>query len=64
MREEDKPEIRKLLLFRDMSAENFERLMQAAYAQAFPAQLELIRQGEPADFLHIMMEGTVELFSG
>ncbi|MBU4530535.1 MAG: helix-turn-helix domain-containing protein [Hoeflea sp.] len=64
MREEDKPEIRKLLLFRDMSTENFDRLMQAAYAQTFPAQLELIRQGEPADFLHIMMEGTVELFSG
>ena len=64
MRDQDKPEIRKLPLFRDMSPENFETLMQAAYAQSFPAQLEMIRQGEPADFLHIMMEGTVELFSG
>jgi len=64
MRDEDKPEIRKLALFRDMSPDNFETLMQAAYAHAFPAQLEMIRQGEPADFLHIVMEGTVELFSG
>lgn len=46
-----------------MDAGNFETLMQAAYAQAFPAQLEMIRQGEPADFLHIVMEGTVELYS-
>ena len=64
MREEDKPEIRKLALFRDMDPENFETLTQAAYAQTFPAQLEMIRQGESADFLHIVMEGTVELFSG
>mgnify|MGYP003675994575 CR=1 FL=1 len=63
MRDEDKPEIRKLPLFRDMSPENFETLMQAAYAQAFPAQLEMIHQGDPADFLHVVMEGTVELFS-
>lgn len=63
MREEDKPEIRRLPLFRDMSPANFEKLMQAAYAQSFPAHLEMIRQGESADFLHIMMEGTVELFS-
>lgn len=64
MRNEDKPEIRKLTLFRDMSTENFDTLLQGAYAHVFPAQLELIRQGEPADFLHIVMEGTVELFSG
>lgn len=64
MRDEDKPEIRKLPLFRDMAEENFETLTQAAYAQSFPAQLEMIRQGEPADFLHVVMEGTVELFSG
>ena len=64
MRDADKPEIRKLTLFRDLSAENFEILTQAAYAQSFPAQLEMIRQGEPADFLHVVMEGSVELYSG
>lgn len=64
MRDVDKPEIRKLPLFSTMSAENFESLMQAAYAQAFPPRLEMIHQGEQADFLHIVMEGTVELFSG
>lgn len=64
MRPHELPEIRRLPLFRDMSAENFEALMQGAYAQSFPAGLEMIRQGDPADFLHVVMEGAVELFAG
>jgi len=64
MRDQDKSRIRKLPLFHDMQTEHFDALMQAAYAQSFPAQLDMIRQGEPADFLHIVMEGTVELYSG
>jgi len=63
MREVDKTEVRALPLFRDISAENFDILTQAAYAQAFPAKLELIRQGESADFLHIVVEGAVEMYS-
>jgi len=43
--------------------ENFEVLMQAAYLQTFPAQLELIREGDPADFLYITIEGSVDLFA-
>lgn len=63
MRAQDLPEIRHLPLFRDMTQGNFETLMQGAYAQSFPAALELIRQGDPADFLHVVMEGTVELYA-
>ncbi|MCY0147366.1 helix-turn-helix domain-containing protein [Hoeflea sp. G2-23] len=63
MRDQDKPEIRKLALFRTMAQPHFDTLMQAAYAQAFPAQLDLIQQGESADFLHIVMDGTVELYA-
>lgn len=62
MRESDLPEIRHLPLFRDMLQAQFEALMQGAYAQNFPAGVELIRQGDPADFLHIVVEGAVELF--
>ncbi len=40
---------------------NFDALMQGAYTQGFPAGLELIRQGDPAEFLHIVIEGAVEL---
>ena len=64
MRPQELPEIRHLPLFRDMLQANFEALMQGAYAQSFPAGLELMRQGDPADFLHVVMEGAVELYAG
>lgn len=63
MRSSDLPEVRELALFESMSADNFETLMRGAYLQTFPAQLELISEGDPADFLYIVIEGTVELFA-
>lgn len=63
MRAEELPEIRHLHLFRDMSQANFEALMASSYAQNFPQGLEMIRQGDPSDFLHIVLEGAVELFA-
>jgi CRP/FNR family transcriptional activator FtrB len=46
-----------------MSEENFELLMQAAYLQTVPPQLELISEGDSADFLYIVIEGCVELYA-
>lgn len=63
MRSSDLPDVRALSLFRSMSDENFDALMQAAYLQTFPAQLELIREGDPADFLYVVIEGCVELYA-
>ncbi len=63
MRQQDMPEIRRLPLFRDMLQASFDGLMQGAYAQVFPDALTLIHQGEAADFLHVVVEGAVELFS-
>jgi len=63
MRQEELPEIRHLPLFHDMALENFEALVEKSYAQNFPAGLELIRQGDPADFLHVVLEGSVELYA-
>lgn len=63
MRPEELPEIRRLHLFRDMTQASFETLMASSYAQNFPQGLELIRQGDTADFLHIVLEGSVELFA-
>ncbi|MCC7320630.1 MAG: helix-turn-helix domain-containing protein [Rubellimicrobium sp.] len=61
MRDEEKPGIRRLPLFREMSQETFDSLMQVSYAQNFPPQLDLFGQGDRADFLHIIVEGMVEL---
>lgn len=61
MREHDLPEIRALELFRTMSEESFAELMHAAYLQIFPAQMQLIAEGDLADFLFVLIEGRVEL---
>ena len=63
MRSSDIPEIRSLRLFESMSDSAFESLMQAAYLQTFPAQLDLIREGDPADFLYVLTEGCVEMYA-
>ncbi len=62
MRVDDLPEIRQLDLFASMSEEHFEELMKAAYLQNFPAQVELIAEGDTADFLFFVIEGCVELY--
>jgi len=56
-------EIRSLPLFNHVAEENFDTLMRGAYVQNFPPQIELVTEGEPADFLHIVVEGCVELFA-
>ncbi|MTH33709.1 helix-turn-helix domain-containing protein [Paracoccus limosus] len=61
MRDEEKPAIRSLPLFREVSTQTFEGLMAVSYSQAFPPQLDLFTQGERADFLHILVEGSVAL---
>ena len=58
------PEIRALPLFHNMADENFDALMRAGYVQTFPPQVELISEGDPSDFLHVVVEGTIELFAG
>lgn len=63
MRADDLPEIRELQLFEHVSAENFSELMNAAYLQNFPAQVQLITEGDHSDFLFIVVEGCVELFA-
>lgn len=63
MRPGDIPEIRVLDLFAGMSNENFQDLTRAAYIQTFPPQVDLITEGDPADFLHVVISGSVELYS-
>lgn len=64
MLERDFPEIRALPLFSGIEIENFERLMRGAYLQTFPPQVELIREGDPSDFLYVLVDGMVEMFAG
>lgn len=57
-------ELRKLDLFANMQETQFNALMRGAYVQNFPPAIELITEGEPSDFLYVVLEGSVELFAG
>jgi CRP/FNR family transcriptional activator FtrB len=61
MRSSDEQVVRTLPLFREMTDGHFGLLLGAAYLQRFPAGVMLIREGEMPDFLHIVVEGLVEL---
>lgn len=63
MSPDDLARVRKLALFQDMGDEAFERVMRAGYLQSFPAHVDLIVEGEPADFLYVLVDGLVELFA-
>lgn len=64
MRPEDIPVVRNLPLFADMDDRRFDELVKAALLQTFPPQVDLIREGDPADFLYVLVEGAVELYAG
>ena len=62
MRQSDRKLIRALPLFCDVSEANFEQLVRAAFLQRFPQNTALINEGDLPDFLHIVVEGSVEMF--
>jgi CRP/FNR family transcriptional activator FtrB len=59
----DLEHVRTLPLFRDMDGGHFDRLTADALLQRFPAHVELIHEGDRPDFLHVIVEGMVELYS-
>lgn len=63
MRKEDLEEMRRLPMLAEVGTARVDAMLRASFLQRFPAQVELIREGEPADFLHIVVDGQVEVFS-
>lgn len=64
MRTVDTDLIRTLPLFAEMQDERFEMLIRPSFLQMFPSQTLLIGEGDPPDFLFVVVEGGVELFGG
>src|ERR1051326_8996831 len=50
-------QLKSLPLFSEMSEASLESLLDAALLQPFPTGVVLIHEGEPADFLHILLDG-------
>ena len=63
MPDSQRTEIRDLDLFADMDETHFQTLLRGSYVQNFPPGVELITEGDPSDFLHIVLSGAVDLFA-
>ena len=46
-----------------MAAAHFDALVAAALLQKFPPHVTLINEGDQPDFLHVLVDGSVELFA-
>jgi CRP/FNR family transcriptional regulator, transcriptional activator FtrB len=63
MRTEDLDRMRQLPLFAGVESARVDDMLKASYLQRFPAHVELVREGEQADFLHVIIDGQVEVYS-
>lgn len=50
-------------LLRGMPEEARARLLEGGFLQVFPAHLEIVSEGNRPDFLHVLLDGQVELFA-
>jgi len=64
LRTAEKPEIAALPFFASMAPEVREQIFAASFLQVFPPALNLFDAGQKPDFLHILIDGMVELFTG
>jgi CRP/FNR family transcriptional activator FtrB len=62
VRPSDWQNVRALPLFAGMAEANFDELVAAAFLQRFPQHMTLINEGSMPDFLHIVVDGSVELY--
>lgn len=63
MKAEDARIVRALPLFAGMHEANFGALVTAGYLQRFPQGVVLAHEGERPNFLHVLVEGSIEFFS-
>ncbi|MDL2402489.1 cyclic nucleotide-binding domain-containing protein [Rhizobium mayense] len=63
MRSENAAKVRQLALFRELHDSTFRDLIETSFLQRFPRGVNLIRENEPADFLHVVVEGLVEMYA-
>jgi CRP/FNR family transcriptional regulator, transcriptional activator FtrB len=63
VRSEDFEQVRAIPLFARMSEQSLRQLLDAALLQHFPAGVNLIHEGDRPDFLHVLLDGLVEIFT-
>ena len=63
LRSEELGQIVNLPLFSGMAEEALADLLGAALLQQFPAGVILVHEGQRADFLHVLVDGLIEIFT-
>lgn len=63
MRAEDIEEMQRLPLFVGVAPEHVNAILEVSFLQKFPSGVQLVHEGDPADFLHVVIDGQVEIFS-
>lgn len=62
LRASDVDAIRARTPFSEMDPRGLEQMVEASYLQRFPAGTQLIEEGDPAEMLHLLLEGTIDLY--
>jgi CRP/FNR family transcriptional activator FtrB len=57
----DLERVRSLPLFAPVEGDTFRKLTAGAFLQRFPSGADLLTEGDPVDFLYVLMSGAVEL---
>ncbi len=63
MKTEDVDAVRQLPLFREARKETFARILRGVLLQRFPPGVTLISESDTADFLHVVVDGLVEMYA-
>jgi CRP/FNR family transcriptional activator FtrB len=63
LRAQELTQLKSLPLFSEMKTESLESLLDAALLQQFPTGVTLIHEGNHPDFLHVLVDGLVEIFT-
>lgn len=61
MRPNDAIKVRALPIFAHVNDDTFNRITGSAYLQRFPPNTMLLMEGDPVDFLYVLLDGQVEL---
>lgn len=63
MRPDEVDSVRQLRIFASVDQKHVDAMLRPAFLQKFPPHVELVTEGDPADFLHVVVDGQVEVFA-
>jgi len=63
MRDSEKMIVQSLPLFADMADEYLDEMLAGSFLQRFPATVVLFSESDLTDFLHVLVDGQVELYA-